>query len=88
MPFYQFVDKDGNERVVHCGISKLPELVERMKREGWRRLYSVPQVVVSPGYHEALEESHRVVEAEDRKMARDRAEARRDLAEVVKEELR
>jgi len=88
VPFYEFIGKDGNERVIHCGMSKLPALVERMKREGWRRLYSIPQVIVTPGYHEALAESHRVVAEEDKQRARDRADAGRDLAEAVREELR
>ena len=88
MPFYEFVTKDGKKQTVHCGMSELPALVERMKREGWRRLYSVPQVVVRPGYHEALEESNRVAADEDMRMARDRREAARDLHETVREELR
>jgi predicted membrane GTPase involved in stress response len=88
MAFYEFIDKDGKKRVVQCGMSKLPALVERMKREGWRRLYSVPQVVVTPGYYEAVEESHQVMADEEKKMARDRAEAGRDVAEAVREELR
>ncbi|KKN25022.1 hypothetical protein LCGC14_0889040 [marine sediment metagenome] len=64
----------------------LPALIERMKREGWRRLLSVPCYHSVPGYREALEETDQVMADEDRKMANDRREAKADLARAVKEE--
>lgn len=88
MPFYEFEHKDGRRRLIQCGMSELPALIERMKRGGWKRLYFGLRSIVRPGYHEALAESHRVVAEEDKQRARDRADAGRDLAEVVREELR
>lgn len=87
MAFYEFV-RGRDYQVVSCLMSELAERTERMKREGWTRRFSVPQVVVTPGYYEALEESHQVVADEEKQMARDRVEAGRDVAEAVREELR
>ena len=57
-----------------------------MKREGWARLYSIPGAVIVPGYAEAVEETGRVMAEEDQRMARDRREAKRELAAAVREE--
>ena len=86
MPFFEFVDKRGHQRCVRAGISELPALVERMKREGWSRLFSIPNVTIVPGYQEALQESHDLVASEDRKRAGERVEAARDLARAVHDE--
>lgn len=88
MPFYEFERGDGKKRTVFSMMAELPALVERMEREGWKRVYSIPQVVVVPGYHEATEETHRVMAEDEKKMAGDRREAARDLHEAVREELR
>ena len=86
MPFFEFVDKRGHQRCVRVPLSELPELIERMKREGWARLYSIPNVTVVPGYQEALQESHSLVASEDRNRARERVEASQDLARAVRDE--
>ena len=86
MPFFEFIDKRGHQRCVRAGLSELPALVERMKEEGWSRLFSLPNVVVVPGYYEAVEESTQLVESEDRKRTAERVEAARDLARAVHDE--
>ena len=84
--FFEFVDKRGHQRMVRASISELPALIERMKEEGWSRLFSVPNVTIVPGYQEALQESTQLVESEDRKRAGERVEAARDLARAVHDE--
>ena len=88
MPFFEFIDKRGHQRCVRAGISELPELVKRMKKEGWSRLFSIPNVTIVPGYYEAVEESTQLVESEDRKRAAERIEASRDLARAVHDEVK
>jgi len=85
LPFYEF-QRAGKKKVVHAPMSRLPGLVEEMKRDGWARLFSIPAIIVTPGYREALEETDQVMADEDRKMASDRREAKADLARAVKEE--
>ncbi len=85
MPFYEF-QKVGKRKVVHVPMSRLPELVEEMKRDGWARLFSIPAIIITPGYREALEETDHLMASEDRKMAKDQHEARADLSRAVKEE--
>jgi len=85
LPFYEF-QKAGKKKVVHAPMSRLPELVEEMKRDGWARLYSILPTHSVPGYREALEETDRVMADEDRKMAGDRREAKAELSRAVKEE--
>lgn len=67
-------------------MSEVGKLVERMKKEGWSRLQSVPHVIVVPGYHEALAESEEYLQDEERQMARDRVEAQREVAQAIREE--
>jgi hypothetical protein len=87
LPFYEFKAKNGRRKVVHAPISGLPALVEEMKADGWMRLYSLPNIVVYPGYSEAMEEAVRDEAVEEKKMATDRAEAARDVDQAVREEL-
>ena len=84
--FFEFIDKRGHQRCVRASISELPALVERMKEEGWSRLFSIPTTISVPGYQESLQESTRLVESEDRKRAGERIEASRDLARAVHDE--
>ncbi|HLA81852.1 MAG TPA: hypothetical protein VJP78_09610 [Thermoleophilia bacterium] len=84
--FFEFIDKRGHQRCVRASISELPALVERMKEEGWSRLFYLPTTISVPGYYEAVEESTQLVEREDRKRAVERVEAARDLARAVHDE--
>ena len=86
MPFFEFVDKHGHQRCVRVPLSELPALIERMKEQGWARLYSIPNVTIVPGYQDALQESHSLVASEDRKRARERVEAAQDVAREAKRE--
>lgn len=84
--FYEFERRDGTRRLVRSSAGELPALIERMKAEGWRRLYSVPSTITVPSYNEAREETHELIAAEERQRAHDRREAAEDLARAVKEE--
>ena len=59
-----------------------------MKKEGWSRLFSIPNVTIVPGYQDALQESHSLVASEDRKRARERVEAAQDVARAVHDEVK
>jgi hypothetical protein len=86
MPDYEWEDTEGRRRVVRCRIRELPRLTCKLTNIGWRRLFSVPQITVVPGYFEAKQESEDILQAEERKMAADRQEAARDVADAVREE--
>jgi hypothetical protein len=86
LPEYEWTDPEGHRRTVKCRLSDLDALTRELTAKGWKRLFSAVGAVIIPGYFEAKQESEDILQAEERKMAADRREAARDVADAVREE--
>lgn len=66
LPSYEFAYQDGRRVERRCSIKDLPEITWSMESLGFRRVFSVPNVIVVPGYAEAVVESTKLKEELER----------------------
>jgi len=85
MPIYIFQRGDETTQVVGR-MADIASLVDFMENLGWRRIWTLPSVIMYLSYTEALEESVREAEENDRQAAQGRLDGTRMIAEALREE--
>ena len=97
MPFYEFdaidgFDENGQPKIVRktiqCSLEDLPRKTKYFEDLGWKRAYSIPNIQVVPGYHEALEETHELVAKEDRERVVEAKKGKENLKRAIKNEFK
>ena len=70
-------------RIVSTEAANIRAVTEIAECLGWTRLWSAPNVVVVPGYHDALAETNEMAAAEDRQRAEERRQAAAEIRELL-----
>lgn len=67
MPYYEFVnDKTGEAVLKKASFTQADTLIGRMRRKGFRQIYSPQRAIVGLSYYEALEETDELLAQADR----------------------
>lgn len=96
MPTYEFDIPCGQDpvsgnqimerREIQCEADMVHKKTREIEALGGRRVFSRPNIVVYPGYNDAVNETLEMVEQEDRQRLVEQAEAADDLVRAVREE--
>lgn len=80
-PFYEFTNAKGETVVKKAAYANSARLIARMRRKGFRQVYSTSRAIIGLSYDEALEETDQLLAQADRgegDLVRDRSkEAKR-----------
>lgn len=55
MPVYEFLTPSGNRACLRAPFAAASAVMERARSLGWKRVWSVPHVIVQPSFAEAME---------------------------------
>lgn len=90
MPIYEFeaptADGGTERKELTCSVEDLPKVTKRFEGFGWKRIFSAPNVQVVPTYSEAVNDEMEKATKADRKRAKERVEAAKDIAVAIQEE--
>ena len=82
-PLYEFVNEAGDVVTKRSAFSEAIKLITRMKRRGYRQVYSPRRALIDLSYQEALEETDELLAQADRgegDLVRDRSKEAKRLA--------